>query len=208
MSNIIMTRVVTLQTPTFPVVTLVLTRRWPLEVCIFFSLQLNKRTKPEFIYIKITKPNTWAHLHKMSQLMRLWHFSSPVNSFFKLRMRSHPVGLDVWFLVEPFVYFHSSCVRTAKALARLRRCARSSEPSLVALVIITIISWAGSNILEIWQCYHYCAHMAKWLKNEDKALDLHYDNSLKDNGLNMKRPSHYSFICNGVISISCTCSCS
>ena len=33
-------------------------------------------------------------------------------------IRSHPVGLDVWFLVGSFVYFHSSCVRTAKALAR------------------------------------------------------------------------------------------
>ena len=43
------------------------------------------------------------------------------------RMRSHPVGLGVWFLVGPFVYFHSSCVRTAKALA-----------------ISTIVSWAGS----------------------------------------------------------------
>ena len=37
----------------------------------------------------------------------------------QIRMRSHPVGLDVWFLVWPFVYFHSSCVRTAKAMARL-----------------------------------------------------------------------------------------
>ena len=25
------------------------------------------------------------------------------------RIRSHPVGLDVWFLVRPFVYFHTSC---------------------------------------------------------------------------------------------------
>ena len=41
----------------------------------------------------------------------------------QIRMRSHPVELDVWFLVWPFVYFHSSCVRTA---------------------ISTIISWAGS----------------------------------------------------------------
>ena len=37
-------------------------------------------------------------------------------------MRSHPVGLDVSFLVGPFVYFHTSCERTAKALARLREC--------------------------------------------------------------------------------------
>ena len=31
-----------------------------------------------------------------------------------------PVGLDVSFLVGPFVYFHTSCVRTAKVLARLQ----------------------------------------------------------------------------------------
>ena len=60
------------------------------------------------------------------------------------RMRSHPVGLDVWFFIETFVYFHTSCMQTAKALARLRRCAGSPEPSLVAYVISTTISWAGS----------------------------------------------------------------
>ena len=37
-------------------------------------------------------------------------------------MCSHPVGLDVWFLVGPFAYFPTSCVQTAKALVRLRRC--------------------------------------------------------------------------------------
>ena len=62
------------------------------------------------------------------------------------RMRNHPVGLDVWFLVVPFVYFNTSCVRTAKALARLRGCAGSPEPSLVAYVISAIISWTGSNL--------------------------------------------------------------
>ena len=41
----------------------------------------------------------------MSHVMRLWYFSSSVNSFFKrARMRSHPVGLHVWCLVGPFVY--------------------------------------------------------------------------------------------------------
>ena len=44
----------------------------------------------------------------------------------------------------PFVYFHSSWLRTAKALTRLRECAGSPEPSLNAYVISTIISWAGS----------------------------------------------------------------
>ena len=60
-------------------------------------------------------------------------------------MRSHPVRLDVWFLVGPFVYFHTSCVWTAKALVRLAGCTGLPEPSLVAYVISTIISWAGSN---------------------------------------------------------------
>ena len=58
------------------------------------------------------------------------------------RMRSHPMG----FVVGPFVYFHTSCVRTAKTLAKLRRCTGSPEPSLVEYVISTIISWAGSNL--------------------------------------------------------------
>ena len=53
-------------------------------------------------------------------------------------MRSHPAGLDIWCLVGPFVYFHTSCVRTAKALARLCGCAGSPEPSLVASVIRVI----------------------------------------------------------------------
>ena len=65
-------------------------------------------------------------------------------------MSSHPVGRDVWFLVQSFVYFHTSCVRTAKALARLYKCASSPEHSLVrAYVISTIISKAGSNAI-IW----------------------------------------------------------
>ena len=60
------------------------------------------------------------------------------------RMRSYPPGLDVWFLVGPFVYFHTSCVRTVKALVRWREFAGSPKPSLVTYVICTIISWAGS----------------------------------------------------------------
>ena len=89
---------------------------------------------------------SWVLLgaHHLSQLMRLWYYLSSVNSFFKHALGSHPVGLDVWFLVSPFVYFHTFCVRTAKALVRLRGCAGSPEPSLVAYVISTKNSWASS----------------------------------------------------------------
>ena len=59
-------------------------------------------------------------------------------------MGSHPVGQDVWFLVGSFVYFHTLCVWTAKALARLCECAGLPEPSLLAYVISNIILWAGS----------------------------------------------------------------
>ena len=71
----------------------------------------------------------------------------------QIRMHSHPVGLDVWFLGGPFVYFHTSYERTVKALARLCECAGSPEPSLVAYVISTIISWAGSNHLSLKLTY-------------------------------------------------------
>ena len=70
--------------------------------------------------------------------------------FLQMRMRSDPVGLDVWFLVRPFLDSHTLCVRTAKALARLRGCAGSPEPSLVAYLISTIISLAGSFIDWLW----------------------------------------------------------
>ena len=60
------------------------------------------------------------------------------------RMPSHPMGLHVWFSVRSFIYFYSLCVRSVKALARLRICAVSPEPLPFAYAISTIISWAGS----------------------------------------------------------------
>ena len=56
------------------------------------------------------------------------------------RMCSRPMGLDVYCLVGPFVYFHTLCVRIAKALVRVHGCAGSPESSLVDYVISTIIS--------------------------------------------------------------------
>ena len=76
--------------------------------------------------------------HQISHAMRWWFFSSPVNSFFKPALAA-----------IQWVSFHTSCVQTAKALARLRKCAGSPEPSLVAYVKSTIISWAGSNYHQI-----------------------------------------------------------
>ena len=74
------------------------------------------------------------------------------------RTRSHPVGLDVWCLVGPFVYFQTSCLRTTKALARLRGCAGSPEPSLVAYVISTVISCAGSINVFVREKISFTSH--------------------------------------------------
>ena len=68
------------------------------------------------------------------------------------RMCSHSVGLYVGFLVGPFVHFYTSCVQTAKTLARLHECAGLPDPSLVAYVISTIISWAGS-FDDLWSLF-------------------------------------------------------
>ena len=84
----------------------------------------------------------------MSQLMRLWYFVLR-KLILQTRMCSHPVGLAVLFLVRPFVYFHTWYMPTVTALMRLRESAASPEPSLVAYVISTIISWAGSNVVII-----------------------------------------------------------
>ena len=56
----------------------------------------------------------------LSHLMRLWYFL-PRKLILQTCMISHPVGLDVWFFVVPFVYFLTSYVWTAKAVARLRK---------------------------------------------------------------------------------------
>ena len=76
----------------------------------------------------------------------------PRKLILQTHMRSHPEGLDVWILVRPVTYFHTSCVQTAKPLARLRGCKGLPEPSLVAYVISTIISWAGLYIFWLHSC--------------------------------------------------------
>ena len=52
------------------------------------------------------------------------------------------VGLHI--LVCAFIYIHTLCLRAAKALARLRKCAGSSEHSLPTDAISINISCTGS----------------------------------------------------------------
>ena len=76
---------------------------------------------PHLHIASISSTESPSYLHSflyLSQLMRLWHFSSSINSFFKRACAAFQWGYMPDFLVGPFVYFHTSCVRTA-TLARL-----------------------------------------------------------------------------------------
>ena len=97
-----------------------------------------KKTDSQQIGWNYCQENTIEPFHEIMALFVLRKL------ILQTRMHSHPVGLDVWFLVGPIVDFHTSCVRTAKVLVSLRGCPGSPEPSLVTYVISTITSWAGS----------------------------------------------------------------
>ena len=76
----------------------------------------------------------------MSQLMRLWHFSSSVNSFFKCACAAiqRCYMSDFWSDPSSVSILHVCEQR------RLWRDCADVQPSLVSYVISTIISWAGS----------------------------------------------------------------
>ena len=88
-----------------------------------------------FIFLSMQFPNdSWKNLKGRLFWVYRWEISTAIIHcrFFVLHklilqtlIWGHPVGLDVWFLVGPFVCFHTSCVQTAKSLARLGGCAGS-----------------------------------------------------------------------------------
>ena len=84
------------------------------------------------------------------------------------RMRKHPMGLNVWILVGPFVYFHTPRVRTAKALARLHKC------DMYHNLMSWLISWfhiLGRKTLFLssrtkfvnWHCYSVRLFLQFWI---------------------------------------------
>ena len=82
----------------------------------------------------------------------------------QIHMRSHPVGLDVRFLVGPFVYF---ILYVSEQQRLWRDCAGSPEPSLVTHAISTKMSWAGSFIvffsgILIFRIFRYTTIMRKF----------------------------------------------
>ena len=69
------------------------------------------------------------------------------------RMGGHPVGLDVLSFGQTCRLLPYCTCANSEAPARLRQCADTPEPSLIAYVISTIISWAGSST-RLFPCTH------------------------------------------------------
>ena len=125
------------------------------------SLQANFR----FLSLMMYMCHVWTSLHsidQLSHLMRLWYFSSSINTFFKCPCAAIQWGTCLifgWTLhLLPYL-----CVRTAKALARLCGCAGSLEPSLVAYVI-------KYHNLRSW--LYYFSYVGEGLPVEDAASKL------------------------------------
>ena len=130
-------------------------------VCFFFFFF---STEGEFSVYTVSQANLRIYISsfRLSPIPfepahEIMVFFVPRKFILQMRMRSHPMGLDVWFLVGSFFHFHTLCVQTVQALAGLRGCAGSPSPSLIAYVISTIISWAGSY------------YVAKWKHNEHQV---------------------------------------
>ena len=121
--------------------------------CSLMCVPMESSKKPLIVCFPRKKNSSKEPSHEIMALFVLRKL------ILQTRMRSHPVGLDVWFLVEPFVYFHTSCVRTAMTLARLRGCAGSPVLSLVAYVTSTITSWAGSKDTDSAHRHNYSDQM-------------------------------------------------
>ena len=84
----------------------------------------------------------------------------------QMRMRSSLLGWETCVFAWSFLKVLITCLRTAKALARLRLCAVSPEPLLVAFVMSTLFSYACSFILRI-----YSSHYPRSVFNLDIETD-------------------------------------
>ena len=117
---------------------------WAFDVLIYMP-PMRHNLSPKSVKFLFLFSISWIYMNEPAhEIMSLFVLRKLI---IQTRMRRHPVGLDVWFLVGPFVYFHTSCVRTVKAVARL--CGFAGSP--VADVISTIISWAITNVHEEFQ---------------------------------------------------------
>ena len=81
----------------------------------FWLINTTEASSWQWTYFYINEQLKWQN-EAAHEIMALFVLHKHILQMFIL---DHPVGLDVCFLVGPFIYFHTSCVQTAKALPRL-----------------------------------------------------------------------------------------
>ena len=140
----------------------VIKRKWYPHILTFISNRLLQMTMSKVKHYKWSRHSKILKNEPAHEIMALF---VPSKLILQTRMRSHPVGLDVWLLVWPFVYFHSSCVQTAKALARLRGYAGS--PELVCDKYHNLVSWLK---FETW--HRYTSIFCQWKKTSINSESL------------------------------------
>ena len=101
--------------------------------------------KPHITVMKLTRDKSFRKKgNSLSHLMRLWYFLSSVNSFFKRDARQYSGARGLIFrrtlCLLPYVMCCEQRRLWQDCESRLRGCAGSPEPSLVAYVISTTIS--------------------------------------------------------------------
>ena len=126
--------------------------------------------------LRLVCPNTQGHYGNITAgwlCLQIWHLTrynsvnDPSSEIMVLILQT-PSG--AWCLIfgqtlHLLPYFMCA---NSKALARLRRCTGSSEPSLVAHVISTNISWAGWN----GSLHLHCLLFFNWIFNVGLIGDL------------------------------------
>ena len=129
-----------------------------LKHMIYQSSKLQTRAERIILSADIT----YEPAHETTALFVLCKFTP------QPRTHSYQVRTDVRPLVGSHVYFHISCVRTARAPAKLCGCAGSPEPPLVAYVISTIISRVGRKE----DCIFVIYSKSWFLKLPDKGMEI------------------------------------
>ena len=85
-------------------------------------------------------------------------------------MRSHPVGLDIWFFVRPFVYFQFMCANSegSDETVRMRR-----------------LAWAFAG--RLYDKYH---NLMSWFKyGPDCWVSFHHLQTVQPNYIHQPQPS-------------------
>ena len=85
-------------------------------------------------------------------------------------MPSQSEGPGIWLSVWRFLLTQCLYERAAEVLARLRGCAGSPEPSLLALAISTKFAWRGPTIQRLPASAHRKTDLSRLITNQQNGM--------------------------------------